>query len=54
MTKNVIEPELREREIRDLTVEEIDCVTGGAGFDAICTHDNAYAEWIWKYYKVCV
>ena len=41
-------------EIRDLTVEEIDSVIGGAGFDAKCTHDNWYAEWIYENFKVCI
>ena len=41
----------KEEQIRDLATEEIDEVTGGAGFDSICTQ-NWYAAWLSETFKV--
>jgi hypothetical protein len=46
--------EQETEQTRDLATEEIDEVTGGAGFDAKCTHDNWYAEWLYQNFKVCI
>ena len=45
-------------ELRDLTVEELDAVTGAKidleiGPVTVCD-DNAWDKWIWDYFRICV